>query len=152
MNTIAYTREALARGVVRLSAQECRFTFSRPQPGMLLVEVSGHDSGQFGTGTLDEITNALTRERPLELFIDTRAAVGVSTRVREEWTRFFASNRSNLIAVHVLTGTKIVHLAIAVAQLFSNTGNLIRLYSKPEPFHAQLHRAQQRGGLPARPH
>jgi hypothetical protein len=152
MTAPAYTREALAHGVVRLSAKECQFAFSRPRPGILLVHVAGHDYGQFGTGTLDEIVNALTRERPLELFVDTRQTVSVSTRVREEWTRFFTNNRAQLIAVHVLTSSKIIHLAVAVAQLFSNTGNLIRLYSKPEVFEARLHDAQARSGLSPRPH
>jgi hypothetical protein len=152
MNAPAYTREAIAHGAVRLSAKDCEFTFSRPRPGILLVAVAGHDAGQFGTSTLDEITNALRRERPLELFIDTRRTVSVSTRVREEWTRFFTSNSAQLTAVHVLTSSKIIHLAVAVAQLFSNTGNLIRLYSKPEAFEARLQDAQARSGLSARSH
>lgn len=147
MNQAGYTRETLSRGAVRLVSADAHFTFSRPRPGVLLIEIAGHDAGQFGTSALDEITNALLREKPLEVFVDTRAAVGVATTVREDWTRFFASNRANLTAVHVLTGSKIVHLAIAVAQLFSKTGNLIRLYSKPESFQAQLDRA-----APPRPH
>jgi hypothetical protein len=148
MNRTAYTREALPRGAVKLASTDGHFLFSRPRPGVLLIEVAGHDSGQYGTSVLDEITNGLRRERPLELFVDTRDAVSVSTQVREDWTRFFASNRQNLSAVHILTRSKFVHIAIAVAQLFSKTGNLIRLYSKPESFQMQLDRACSERPLP----
>lgn len=137
-----YPREILSNGTVRLTAEECSFVFSRPAPGILLVTVAGHDRGQFGMGALDEIVCTLNRERPLELFVDTREAVGVAVNVRQDWTRFFAGNRANLSAVHVLTRSKIVHLAVAVAQLFSRTGDLIRLYSQPEAFQARLDRAR----------
>jgi hypothetical protein len=147
MRNSTYTREVLAYNVVRLKAAECEFTFHRPRPGVLLVEVAGHDDGQFGTGALDEIISALARERPLELFVDARAAASIAPSVREEWTRFFSSNRAGLTAVHVLTGSKVVHLAVAVAQLFSNTGNLIRLYATADSFEARLEQARRRAGL-----
>jgi hypothetical protein len=105
---------------------------------VLLVTISGHDTGDFGSATLDEITQVLNRERPITLFVDTREAISVTPMVRNDWTRFFSSNRSNLTAVHVLTSSKAVHLSVAVAQHFSDTGNLIRLYSTPEVFEAKL--------------
>lgn len=146
-----YTREAPGNGAIRLAAAECSFVFSRPRAGVLLVAITGHDRGQFGTGALDEIVGALHRERPLELFVDTRDAVGVAVNVRQDWTRFFSSNRADLSAVHVLTRSKIVHLAVAVAQLFSSTGNLIRIYSQPEAFQARLDQAQHRSIAALRP-
>lgn len=126
---------------VRLSAPEAEFLFSRPSARVLLVRISGHDVGQFGSVALDEIAAAISRSRPIEVFVDARDATGVSPRVREEWTQFISANRTNLTAVHVLTSSRIVHLAIAVAQLFSRTGNLIRLYSTPAVFQAELQRA-----------
>jgi hypothetical protein len=133
-----YLRTVLPDGSVCLSTPQCSFTFARPRPGVLFVTITGHDDGRFGTATLDEITSALNRERPITLFVDTRAAQSVAPAVRDDWTRFFSSNRSNLLAVHVLTGTKAVQLSVAVAQHFSDTGNLIRLYSRPEMFEAKL--------------
>jgi hypothetical protein len=148
MSAAAPTRTLSAAGVVTLAAGDAQFVFKRPRPGVLLIEASGDDMGQFGSSALDEITNALHRERPLELFIDTSAAVSVTPRVREEWTRFFSSNRDKLIAVHVLTSSRLVHLAVAVAQLFSRTGDLIRLYSARPAFDAQLQRAAPQAGAP----
>jgi hypothetical protein len=68
------SREVLADGSVRLVGKGCTFTYRRPRPGILLVEIDGDDSGQLGTATLDEIGLALARERPLELFVDARDA------------------------------------------------------------------------------
>jgi hypothetical protein len=133
-----YTRTILPDGSIRLATTQCSFTFSRPRPGVLFVTVTGHDVGAFGTATLDEITSALNRERPITLFIDTRAAQSVAPVVRDDWTRFFSSNRSSLLGVNVLTDSKAVHLSVAVAQHFSDTGNLIRLYSRAETFEAKL--------------
>ena len=148
MSSPQVTREVLPDHAVRIAAAGCQFRFTRPSPGVLYVEVSGHDGGQFGTAALDEITQALLREKPIELFVDAHATTGVATRVREEWTRFFSSNRANFTSVHILTASKIVHLSVAVAQLFSNTGSLMQLYSSPEAFHARLARTQNR----PRPH
>jgi hypothetical protein len=144
MNASPYTREILPDSSIKLATQQATFTFSRPRPGVLFVTIAGHDDGSFGSGTLDEITAALNRERPITLFVDTRAALSVAPSVRGDWTRFFSSNRSNLLGVHVLTGSKAVHLTVAVAQHFSDTGNLIRIYSTPETFAAKLANEAQR--------
>jgi hypothetical protein len=144
MTEAPYTRIVLPDGSIKLATQQATFTFSRPRPGVLFVAVTGHDDGRFGIATLDEITAALNRERPVTLFVDTRAALSVAPHVRNDWTRFFSSNRANLLAVHVLTASKAVHLSVAVAQHFSETGTLIRLYSNPEIFDAKLSNESRR--------
>jgi hypothetical protein len=138
MSAPGFSRTIQADGSIRLATQQGSFTFVRPRPGVLVVTIAGHDSGLFGSATLDEITQTLHRERPITLFFDTRETLSVAPAVRDDWTRFLSSNRAHLNAVHVLTGSKAVHLSVAVAQHFSETGNLIRLYSKPEAFEAKL--------------
>jgi hypothetical protein len=134
----AVTREVLPGGAVRLAAGECTFHFRRPAPGVLVVTIAGHDAGQFGTTTLDEITAALSREKSLELFVDAREVVGAAVSVSDDWTRFFASHQDALRRVHVLVGSKVVQLTIAMAQHLSRTGSLIQIYSDPEIFASRL--------------
>jgi hypothetical protein len=105
---------------------------------VLHVTISGHDTGQFGTSTLDEIYAAINREGVIELFVDAREAFGAAVSVSDEWTRFFAQNRDKLSRVHVLVGSKVVHLTVAIAQHLSRTGNLIQIYSDPEIFDNKL--------------
>ena len=138
MSETGIERVLLEGGAVRLSAAGCSFFYERPQPGVLLVNISGHDNGQFGTSTLDEIRAELDREREIELFVDAREALGAAVSVSEEWTRFFELNQKNLKRVHVLVGSKVVYLTVAIAQHLSRTGNLIQIYSDPELFLGRL--------------
>ena len=138
------TRTVLQDGSVRLATKAGSFTFTRVRPGVISVSIVGHDTGAFGAATLDEITAFLNRERPITLFVDTRAAKSVAPAVRTDWTHFFSSNRTNLRAVHVLTHSKAVHLSVAVAQHFSNTGNLSQLYSNSTIFESKLADAASR--------
>jgi hypothetical protein len=132
-------------GSVSLTAGRGRFVYRRPAPGIIEVSISGVDDGQFGTATLDELRLALMRERPLELFIDTRQALAPAVSVSEDWTRFFSEHRNDLTRVSVLVGSNVVELTIAIAQHLSRTGNLIQIYSDPEAFDQQRGRAV-RGG------
>lgn len=132
--------ETLPDGASMLSAGDCTFVYRRPRPGVLLVTISGDDAGQFGTATLDAIASAIQRERPLELFVDAREAIGAAVSVSDDWTRFFSTNRASLSRVHVLVGSKVVYLTIAIAQHLSRTGNLIQIYSDPEIFQVCLAR------------
>ena len=132
------SRELLPGGVVRLSAAGARFEFRRPRPGALLVTVAGVDNGQFGLTTLDEITAAVNREGSLELFVDARDASGAAVSVSDEWTRFFSVQRTRLLRVHVLAGSRAIQLTVAIAQHLSRTGDLIQIYSDPQIFESRL--------------
>lgn len=128
------TRTVDPAGEVRLTDGSCTFTYKRLRPGALLVTIAGHDTGQFGTATLDEIRLELLRHRPLELFVDAREALGPSVSVSSEWTRFFSLNQDQLRRVSILVGSKVVELTIAIAQHLSRTGNLMQIYTDPEMF------------------
>lgn len=135
------SRTVAESGELRLSAGDCTFVYRRLKPGALLVTISGHDTGQFGTSSLDEIRLELLRNRPLELFVDAREALGPAVGVSREWTQFFVLNRDQLRRVNVLVGSKVVELTIAIAQHLSRTGNLIQIYSDPETFGALVRSA-----------
>lgn len=131
-------REVLPDGAVRLSAGNCSFVFRRMKPNVLLIVASGHDSGQFGTATLDEIRVELGRVRPLEIFVDASEVTGASVSVSEEWTQFFSVNRDSIAQVHVLVGSKAFHLTVAIAQHLSRTGKIMQLHTDPAVFQAKL--------------
>jgi hypothetical protein len=130
-------KKEIVNGQVRLTAGNCSFVFTRRRPGVLHVVITGLDNGQFGTTTLDEFRAEIGRHSPVELFIDAREAVGAAVSVSDEWTRFFSTHRDQLSRVHVLVGSKVVYLTVAIAQHLSRTGNLIQIYSDPEGFEAR---------------
>ena len=139
MSASEIKREILPGGDVRLSSGDCTFLYRRTRPGVLRVAISGHDAGQFGTATLDEILTAIAREGRIELFVDAREASGAATSVSEDWTRFFSANREKLQRVHVLVGdSRVLQLTVAIAQHLSRTGNLIQIYSDFAQFEKKL--------------
>jgi hypothetical protein len=116
MTSVETPRKVLPDGRVSLTGERCAFTFHRFAPGALEVVITGIDSGELGTAPLDEISMALVRERPLELFVDASDASMPAVSVSKEWTRFFALNQKDLKRVSVLVSSKSVELTIAIAQ------------------------------------
>src|SRR3954464_15283451 len=121
-----------------LSAGNCTFVFERPVAGVLIVTIRGFDKGELGDAPLKEISSEFRLGRPLELFIDASAAIGAAKEVSDAWTRFFAERQNDLKHVHVLVGSKVVQLTMAIAQHLSRTGSLVQIYSDPEIFAARL--------------
>lgn len=137
-------KRTLPDGRTELTAGKGVFTFQRLRRGALLVAIAGDDMGQFGTAALDEIRMELLRHQPLELYIDTSQASNVSVEVSREWTHFFSHQREQLKRVSILTGSKLIHLTVAIAQHLSQTGNLIQIYSDRELFEEAVARGRGR--------
>ncbi len=138
MQTTSINREILTGGNIRFSGGGCSFTYERPRAGVLLVTIDGHDRGQFGTSTLDEILNAIQREGRIALFVDAREARGIAIEVSEAWTRFFNVNREKLVRVHVLVASEYIQLTVAIAQHLSATGDLIKIHHQEATFISAL--------------
>ena len=135
--TLSVTREQADDGSIVLRAGRAAFHYRRHARGVLEIRIEGTDKGQFGTATLDEIALALLRERPLEIFVDARAASMPAVPVSREWARFFALNRKDLRRVSVLVTSRTVELTVAIAQHLSQTGKLIQIYTDAELFEAR---------------
>lgn len=145
--TAQEVKKEIAAGQVKLSCGGCTFLYRRPKPGILHVVITGQDSGQFGTTTLDEIRAEIGRQCPLELFVDACEALGAAVSVSDEWTRFFSTHRSELSREHVLVGSKVLSLTVAIAQHLSRTGNLIQIYSDRDLFEARFAQSSKTGLL-----
>ena len=127
----------------QLAAGGCTFLFERPAAGVLVVKIRGLDKGELGDAPLKEIAADFGLGRPLELFVDASEAVGAAIEVSDAWTRFFAERQRDLKRVHVLVGSRVVQLTVAIAQHLSRTGSLVQLYSDPEIFADRLRLARQ---------
>jgi hypothetical protein len=133
-------REILADGSVGLAIEDTSFTFRRLRADTLLVRVIGYDRGQFGRAPLDEMAAALDLVLPLEIFVDARAAIGVTTAVREEWTEWFQTHRGRLKKIHVLVLGKFMSSVVNVSQHLARVGSLIQVYGDAERFEQALGR------------
>ena len=142
--TQGFEREVLADGSVRMTSGESAFLFTRPKSGVLVVTITGYDKGQFGTAPFDEIGAVLRLAAPVRLFVDARNAVGATVTVSADWTRFLARHAADLTHVHVLVGSKMVELTVAIARHLSRIERLMQIYSDPGIFETQLKAACRR--------
>jgi hypothetical protein len=139
-----FDRQVLPDGSVRMTSDTTEFVFARPKASVLVVTIAGYDKGQFGTAPLDEIGSVLRVAAPVHLFVDARNAVGATVRVSEDWTRFLWRHASDLEHVHVLVGSKMVELTVAIARHLSRIDRLMQIYSDPAIFETQLEAACKR--------
>ena len=131
-------REVEADGTVTLRAGPGTFRY-RHAGGLLLIRVEGHDNGQFGSALTDEIAAVLARAAPVEIFVDASAGSMPGLAVNRQWARFLGDHQHDITRVHILVGSKIAELSLAVVQRLSPAGKLIRTYTKREAFEAQRH-------------
>jgi hypothetical protein len=134
-------RETLKDGSVRLRSPKCSFTYYRLRPGVVLMRIEGDDGGEFGTATMDELREDLSRYAPVEFFVEMLPTAGAKVTVQEAWTEWFSQNRSALKSVSMLTRSKYMHFTAEVVKLFSRTGELIRVYLEEQPFEEAIARA-----------
>lgn len=119
---------------IRIVAEGGEFIFRQIASDALLVTVVGSDEGQFGSTCLDELRLAMMPSGPIELLIDAEQVLNVSVDVSKQWTAFFSEARTQLKRVHVLTGSRYMHLTVGIAQHLSHTGNLIRIHTDRNGF------------------
>jgi hypothetical protein len=138
---VAFQRETLENGSIRLASERCSYTYWRPRPGVVFIRFSGDDKGEFGHAPRDELREDVSRYAPLELFFEMDETTGANLPVQEAWSEWFSGHRPALKSVSVLTRSKYMHVSAEMVKLFSRTGELIRVYLDPHPFDEALQRA-----------
>ena len=137
-------RQVIQDGVVRLSSDGCTFHIRRLRPGVVFMQVSGDDKGQFGTAAQDEVAQEFRRvAQPVTLFIDTTGALGPVTKVMESWAEWFECNRKRLqhVAILIPREAKVLQLTVAIAKHLSGTGDMIAIHLDRANFDAAVQQA-----------
>ena len=125
-------RETLRGGDVRLSGKACAFVSQRLRPGVLLTATRGRDTGEFGTAPLDLVEREYRLfGRPVQWYLDATQAKNAARTVVEQWTDWLVKHQGRLAQMHVLTGSKEVHLMIEIARHFSDASQRMILYKDP---------------------
>ncbi len=135
---IQIVRERGADGAVRLHAGQCRYAIIRLRPGALLMVIAGREQGELGRAPLGEVAAEAALSPPLRLFVDMSELSHIDEAVSDDWTAWFQANRAALRSVHALAPAPIVRLTVAVSQLFSRTGDLIRIHTERARFVASI--------------
>jgi hypothetical protein len=116
----------------------------RPARGVVVLIISGTDVGEHGVEPFTELEKELAAGA-FDLFVDARASRGVTIDVSSEWSRWLGKNKGALRSIHMLTASRFVQLTANFVRNFAALGELMRIYTEPAAFEAELEAALARG-------
>jgi hypothetical protein len=130
---------AIPPDITELTFQQPHSTLrlQRPVRGVVLLVISGTDIGEHGSAPFDALELDVVTG-PFHLFIDARESRGVSVEVSSEWRRWLSDHRASLLGVHMLTGSRYVHVTATFVRSFAELGELMRIYTDASQFEAAL--------------
>jgi hypothetical protein len=121
----------------------CAIEVRRPAPAVVVVALSGTDTGELGEAPFRELQADLTRHAEITLFIDARLGRAASVDVSGRWASWLRANRSRLVAVHMLCATRLIELSADMVRRFAELGETMHLYRDQAAFEAELARIAQ---------
>lgn len=121
----------------RWSDSQGTLTFSVPYPGVVRQTVEGRASVELGQKVIEKLEQALEQHRPLRVFDDWEKATGYDSEVRVRLTEWTRRNQHDIPETHILVGSKIVSMGLAVAamvlkkriEVYSDRWKFERVYS-----------------------
>lgn len=131
-------RDLLPDGTLRLHSRSCSYTMTRLFAGTLFLVITGEETGELGRAPLGEVAVEAALHPPLRLLIDMTGLTRVAGPVSDDWTAWFKANQNAVGRVDVLVNSTSVRLTVAVSQLFSRTGNMIRIHTDVTAFEAAV--------------
>lgn len=126
---------------MRLEGVHCTMRIDQPAPGVVLLAIEGTDVGDLGAAPFDALEPLLAGERPVELFVDARAARGATIDVSNEWALWLSRHKQRLLHVSMLTSSRFVQLTADFVRRFADLGEQMRLYADPAVFEGALSNA-----------
>jgi hypothetical protein len=122
---------------VRYEGVNAGLAVERPAPGVVVVRLTGWDTGEFGDAAMKEIARHFSAH-PLQLFIDARAVKGATVDVSNDWALWLRANRGRFAHISMLTGSPFVQLTAKFVQRFAELGEVMRIYTDPAAFDSAL--------------
>jgi hypothetical protein len=116
----------------------CVIEVRRPRAGVVVVMLSGTDTGELGEAPFRELQIDLERHSAITLFIDARLGRAASVDVSGRWASWLRANRSRLREVHMLCATRFIELSADMVRRFAELGDTMRLYRDEALFEAEL--------------
>jgi hypothetical protein len=132
--TAMVRRQVRDDGAVALVSEDATLVVHRLGAGVVLVELIGHDLGQFGDAPFAELGAELARHGRIEVFVDTRRAHNASGPVTAQWGTWIHANRAALARMSVLVGSKYVEMTAELVRFFSRVEHLVRIYTDAAAF------------------
>lgn len=113
-------------------------SINTPAPGVVVLTVSGHDVGEFGSEPIKRLESGLAGREDFELYIDARRSQGVSVEVSSEWALWLGTNQSRFERIHMLTGSRFIQITAEFVRRFSQLQGIMRIYTNADAFDEAL--------------
>lgn len=130
--------------VVRFKTQRCALTIERPAPSIIVLTLSGNDTGELGDAPFLELAADFASGTQRELFIDARDGQGASIDVSGSWAQWLRRHKAQLKIVHFLTASRFIQLSADFVRKFAELGETMRIYTEASVFDAELESAIDR--------
>lgn len=119
----------------------CVFVVERPAPGVVVLRISGHDVGEFGSRPMRELERHIAVDGAVELFVDARDTEGATIDVSSDWARWLGTHRTYCSRISMLTGTRFVQFTAELVRRFADLGEIMRIYADAPAFDRALQAA-----------
>ena len=129
--------EGIARDVAEArgwTGLHCELVIERPARGVVVLRISGHDVGEFGSAPMQELERLLSDGEPLELFIDARNSEAVSLEVSAEWAQWLGRHRPRCAQIRMLSGSRFIQITADFVRRFADLGDTMRIYTDAAAF------------------
>ena len=115
----------------------------RPAAAVVVLRLTGWDTGEFGDAPMKELAKDFSANRPLQLFVEARGVKGATIDVSNDWALWLRANRARFAHISMLTGSPFVQLTAKFVQRFAELGEAMRIYTDPRAFDAALQAASR---------
>src|SRR5580692_11476109 len=88
----------------------CHLIIERPSSQVLLLKITGTDTGEFGDAPMRALDEWLAEIGVVDFFIDARNVRGASIDVSSEWSAWLNANKGSLKSVTMLTGNRLIQI------------------------------------------
>jgi hypothetical protein len=121
----------------------CRLAIEKAGSGVLILRISGTDTGEFGDAPMLALKGHLNGSGPVHFFIDARDVRGASIDVSGEWAGWLRTNQAHFSAISMLTGSRYVEVTAGFVRRFAALQGIMRIYTDPLAFDTALAEASQ---------
>ena len=127
-------RQSGAREELVFEGVHCKLRIAFPAPSVCLATFQGHDVGEFGDGPVKALSEYLTRQESMTLFVDGRQVPGASVEVSGTWAYWMQDNRARLEEIHILCGSRFIHLTANFVRRFAELEEKMFIYTEAKAF------------------
>ena len=128
---------------IRFDGVHCSIVLERPAESVILLRISGTDTGELGDAPMQGLNEWLGSGGPVKLFIDARAVRGASIDVSSEWASWLNEHRGDLESITMLTGSKLIQITAEFVRRFAELNGKMWVCTEAAVFDMALEQAQR---------